>query len=191
VRSRSSRSLWALCLCGESLLADPKKPTYDEDVLPVFKQHRTNCHGNDKQKGGLNLATFPALQQGGSSGTVKAVLFSVETGEKVIEVGVENDAIPAADISADQTQIAVGSPSKLVRVYSTADGSGLREIKKHTDWVTAVEFSPDGVLPATGDRNGGLFVWESCTGREFVTLRGHPTPARLTGRAFLLPCPRT
>ena len=49
----------------------------------------------------------------------------------------------------------------------------VREIKKHTDWVTAVEFSPDGVLLATGDRNGGLFVWEAATGREFLTLRGH------------------
>jgi hypothetical protein len=329
-------SLCSLCLCGDSLLADPKKPTYDEDVLPVFRQHCVNCHGNDKQKSGLNLATFPALQQGGSSGAVvtpgepdksrlytlaahkeepkmppkaeripevqlalvrlwieqgarenagskavavkpkadialksvvkgrpegpppmpqagklpldpvvrtrrpgailalaaspwapvvavggqkqvvlyntdngqllgvlpfehgqinsvrfsrnakfllvaggrggqsgKAVLFNVETGEKVVEVGIENDAILAVDISADQTQIAVGSPSKLVRVYSTADGSVLREIKKHTDWVTAVEFSPDGVLLATGDRNGGLFVWEAFTGREFFTLRGH------------------
>lgn len=329
-------SLCSLCLCGETLRADSKKPTYDEDVLPVFKQHCVNCHGNDKQKGGLNLATFSAMQQGGSSGAVvapgdpdksrvftlsahkeepkmppsgnkiadaqlatirlwieqgarenagskavavkpkadiglksvvkgrpdgpppmpqagklkldpvvqarrpgailalaaspwapvvavggqkqvvlyntdngqllgvlpfehgqvnsikfsrnakfvlvaggrggqsgKAVLFNVETGEKIIEVGIENDAILAADISADQTQIAVGSPSKLVRVYSTADGSVLREIKKHTDWVTAVEFSPDGVLLATGDRNGGLFVWESFTGREFFTLRGH------------------
>ena len=109
--------------------------------------------------------------KGGQSG--KAVLYKVETGEKVTEVGIENDAILAADISADQTQIAVGSPSKLVRIYSTTDGSVLREIKKHTDWVTAVEFSPDGVLLATGDRNGGLFVWESFTGREYFSLRGH------------------
>lgn len=321
---------------GRVASADPTKPTYDEDVLPVFKQHCTNCHGNDKQKGDLNLATFAALQKGGSSGAVvvpgnpdksrlytlsthreepkmppsgnkvpdpqlnllklwieqggrenasgkvsvpaktvdiglksvvkgrpegpppmpaagklaldpvvrarragavlalaaspwaplvavggqkqvvlyntdsgqlvgilpfahgqinsikfsrnaqfvlvaggrggqagKAVLYKVETGEKVVEVGIESDAILAADISADQTQIAVGSPSKLVRIYSTADGSVLREIKKHTDWITAVEFSPDGVLLATGDRNGGLFVWEAFTGREYFSLRGH------------------
>ncbi len=109
---------------------------------------------------------------GGQSG--KAVLFNVETGAKVLEVGEkESDAILAADISADQTQIAVGGPSKIVRVYSTTDGSVLREIKKHTDWVTAVEYSPDGVLLGTGDRNGGLFVWEAFTGREFFSLRGH------------------
>ena len=39
--------------------------------------------------------------------------------------------------------------------------SSLFEMKKHTEWVTAVEFSPDGVLLATGDRNNGLVVWEA------------------------------
>jgi hypothetical protein len=110
--------------------------------------------------------------RGGQSG--KAVLYKVETGEKVLEVGAsETDAILAADISADQTQIAVGGPGKIVRIYATLDGSVIREIKKHTDWITAVEYSPDGVLLATGDRNGGLFVWESFTGREYFNLRGH------------------
>src|SRR5262249_9403302 len=79
----------------------------------------------------------------------------------------------AADISADQTQIALGGPSKVVRVYSTKDGKLLHEIKKHTDWVYALEYSPDGVLLASADRNGGLFVWEAHTGREFFSLRGH------------------
>jgi hypothetical protein len=327
----------ALLAGGSRALADAKNPTYDDDVLPVLKQSCVNCHGNDKQKGGLNLATYAAMQQGGSSGEVvkpgdpaksrlytltahldepkmppngnkvadaqiatlklwieqgarqnagskapvmpkatadiglksivkgrpegpppmpavgklkpeplvvarrpnavlamaaspwapllavggqkqvilyntdtnavvgfmpfehgqinsvtfsrnaklllvaggkggqsgKAVLYKVEDGSKVLEVGIENDAILSADISADQTQIAVGSPSKLVRIYSTTDGKVLHEIKKHTDWVTAVEYSPDGVLLATGDRNGGVFVWEAHTGREYFALRGH------------------
>src|SRR5436309_2248380 len=61
-------SLCTLCLCGSTSTADPAKPTYADDVLPVFKQHCTNCHGNDKQKSDLNLATFAALSKGGSSG---------------------------------------------------------------------------------------------------------------------------
>ncbi|HVL14863.1 MAG TPA: c-type cytochrome domain-containing protein, partial [Gemmata sp.] len=328
-----------LALGGEGRVrADGKNPTFVDDVAPVLKQHCQNCHGNEKQKGDLNLATYSAMQQGGSAGPVvtpgnpdksrlytltahlqepkmppsgnkipaeqiallklwieqgakenagskvnipaapktdiglksvvkgrpegpppmpaigklkldpvvtarrpgavlalatspwaplaavggqkqvilydtdtgahlgfipfehgqinsikfsrnarfvlvaggkggasgAAVLFNVETGEKVLEVGkAETDAILAADISADQTQIAVGGPSKIIRVYNTLDGSVIREVKKHTDWVTAVEYSPDGVLLATGDRNGGLFVWEAFTGREFFTLRGH------------------
>lgn len=332
----SAGVIW-LGISGSAVRADANKPTYEEDVLPVLKTACINCHGNDKQRGGLNLATFSATMEGGSSGAVvnpgdpdksrlytlsahieepkmppngskmddgklkllrtwieqgarenagskmaapakpktdiglnsvvkgrpegpppmpipgklglepvvqarrpgailamaaspwapllaiggqkqillyntdtadllgvipfehgqindlkfsrnarlllaaggiggqsgKAVLYNIETGDKIIEVGIESDAILAADISADQSQIAVGSPSKLIRVYSTQDGSVLHEIKKHTDWVTAVEFSPDGVLLATGDRNGGLFVWEAFTAREYFSLRGH------------------
>jgi hypothetical protein len=322
---------------GSQVLADGKNPTYVDDLTPVLRQHCFGCHGNDKQKGGLNLATYVELQKGGGSGTVvtpgnpdksrlftlvdhreepkmpsstqkipaeqialiklwieqgaretagskvsiaampkteiglksvvkgrpegappmpaadklrtepvvtsrrpnavlalatspwaplaaiggqkqvilyntdtgaflgvipfehgqinsikfsrnarfilvaggrggqsgKAVLYKVETGEKVVEVGNESDAILAADISADQTQIAVGGPGKIIRIYATADGSVVREIKKHTDWITALEYSPDGVVLATGDRNGGLFVWEGFTGREYFSLRGH------------------
>jgi WD40 repeat protein len=103
----------------------------------------------------------------------KVVVWNVATGERIVEVGDETDAVLAADISADQTQIALGSPSKVIRVYSTKDGQLVREIRKHTDWIYAVEFSPDGVLLATADRSGGLFVWEANTGREYFSLRGH------------------
>ena len=61
----------------------------------------------------------------------------------------------------------------MVTIYSTKEGTVLHKLKKHTDWVTALEFSPDGVLLAPGDRNGGLVVWEAATGREFYDLRGH------------------
>jgi WD40 repeat protein len=109
--------------------------------------------------------------RGGKSG--KVVIWSVTKGDRLFAVGDESDSVLAADISPDQTRVALGGPSKLVRVYSTKDGKVLSEMKKHTDWVTSLEFSPDGVLLATGDRNGGLFVWEAFTGREYFALRGH------------------
>ena len=89
------------------------------------------------------------------------------------EVGEELDVVLAADINEDHTRIALGGPGRVVRIYSTADGSLLHEIRKHTEWIYAVEFSPDGVLLATADRNGGLFVWEAETAREYQNLAGH------------------
>ena len=109
--------------------------------------------------------------RGGKNGS--ATLFNIKTGLKVLTVGQESDAVLAADISPDQTQIALGGPSKVVRVYSTVDGKLLHEIKKHTDWITSIEYSPDGVLFASGDRSGNLFVWESHNGKEYFTLKGH------------------
>ncbi len=67
-----------------------------------------------------------------------------------------------------------GPAKKILRVYSTATGELLFEQKKHTDWVTAIEFSPDGVLLASGDRANGVLVWESDTGKEFYQPRRAP-----------------
>ncbi|MES2794034.1 MAG: c-type cytochrome domain-containing protein [Planctomycetota bacterium] len=114
------------------------------------------------------------LAGGGRAGqSGRVIVWDVKTGQRVFEVGNEYDAVLAADISADNSQIALGGPRKIVRVYSTKDGELMYEIKKHTDWVTSLEFSPDGVLLATGDRSNGLFVWEAFTGREFYVLNGH------------------
>ena len=139
------------------------------DLLGVLPFPEGTPHVLKFSRNGLLL-----LAGGGHDGkSGKVVVWSVTTGERIIAVGEETDAILAADISPDQTQIALGGPSKMIRLFSTKDGKMVNEIKKHTDWVTAIEYSPDGVLLATGDRNGGLFVWEAYTAREYFSLRGH------------------
>ncbi len=115
------------------------------------------------------------LLAGGGQGAAKglAVVWDIKTGQRIIQVGDELDEVLAADISADQSLVALGGPGKVVRVYSTATGELAYEILKHTDWISSLEFSPDSVLLATADRAGGLHVWESFTGREYLTLPGH------------------
>lgn len=107
----------------------------------------------------------------GASGRV--VVWDVRTGKRLFEVGDELDSVLCADISSDQRFIALGSPSKVIRVYSTSTGELAYEIRKHTDWMTSLAFSPDSVLLCSGDRNGGAFVWEAATGSEYLTLKGH------------------
>jgi WD40 repeat protein len=108
---------------------------------------------------------------GAHRGTV--VVYEVKTGQRVFQVGDELDVVLAADINENHTMIALGGPGRTVRIFATADGSLQHEIRKHTDWVTSLEFSPDGVLLATADRNGGMFVWEADTAREYQSLKGH------------------
>jgi hypothetical protein len=79
----------------------------------------------------------------------------------------------AADLSADQQWIALGGPDRVLKIYRTKDGALEHRIKKHTEWVTAIEFSPDSKYLATGDRNGGLFIWEAESGQEMFNLAGH------------------
>jgi len=103
----------------------------------------------------------------------KVVLFDVRTGKRLAAIGQETDIVLAADLSADGKLVALGGPSKLVKVYSVADGKLLFQLKKHTDWITALEFSPDGSRLATGDRAGGIFLWESATGGGLGALAEH------------------
>ncbi|MEI8380445.1 MAG: c-type cytochrome domain-containing protein [Planctomycetota bacterium] len=118
------------------------------------------------------------LMAGGGRGSHsgKVILWDLKTGKRIAEVGSEYDVVLAADISPDHTQVALGGPKKIVRVYDTSTGELLYEKNKHTDWITALEFSPDGVLLATADRSNGLVVWEAFTGREFYFLTGHTGP---------------
>ena len=115
------------------------------------------------------------LLAGGGHGAAKGlcVVWDIRTGERMMTVGDELDEVLAADISADQSFVALGGPEKIVRVYNTSTGELVYECKKHTDWIYSLEFSPDGVLLATADRSGGLLVWEAHTGREYLTLSGH------------------
>jgi WD40 repeat protein len=103
----------------------------------------------------------------------KVVIWDITTGEQIAAVGEEQDTVLTADISPDQTLVALGGPSRFLKIYSTKTGELLHKIKKHTDWVTAVAFSPNGELLASADRNGGISIWEPDNGQELFTLAGH------------------
>jgi hypothetical protein len=113
------------------------------------------------------------LAGGGQEGKRgRVVVWDVKTGDRVLEAGEETDVVLAADLSSDRRLVALGGPQKLVKILDARDGELIHTIKKHTDWVTALEFSPDAGKLATGDRAGGLHVWDS-EGRILFTLNGH------------------
>src|SRR5436853_2598671 len=45
-------------------------PTFDRDVKPIFERRCSSCHGEEKQRGGLNLATLADVMKGGEDGAV-------------------------------------------------------------------------------------------------------------------------
>lgn len=109
--------------------------------------------------------------QDASLGTV--FVYDVKSGQRVFQIGDELDVVLGADVNNTHTRVALGGPQQIVRVFATSDGALIGQIDKHTDWIYAVEFSPDGVLLATADRSGGLHVWEAETLRLYMTLDGH------------------
>ena len=107
-----------------------------------------------------------------------AVLFDVATGKRLASVGDESDAVMAADLSPDESQIAIGGSSRIVKIFSTETGKLLHTLTKHTDWVTAVAFSPDGKLLATGDRIGNIHLWDAKSGGVVLPLSEHKKSVR-------------
>src|SRR5436190_24191603 len=62
-----------LTLLGAAAYAESpsaKRVTYDEHMVPIFREHCFACHNQDKKKGGLRLDNYTSLRQGGSSGEV-------------------------------------------------------------------------------------------------------------------------
>ena len=56
---------------GLVFAAEPKKVTYEDDVLPIFRDNCLKCHNPDKLKGDLDLSSFSSAIKGGGSGTTK------------------------------------------------------------------------------------------------------------------------
>ncbi|EMI45272.1 c-type cytochrome domain-containing protein [Rhodopirellula sp. SWK7] len=115
------------------------------------------------------------LIAGGGEHSVRgiAAVYEIEKGSRVATVGDEYDVVFDADCNDKLSRIALGGPQKMLRIFDATDGSLLFDLKKHTDWIYSVAFSPDGVLVASADRSGGLVVWEADTGRQFLDLTDH------------------
>lgn len=106
------------------------------------------------------------------------VLYDIRSGNRVARAGDELDIVLGSDINDMLTKVALGGPKRMVRIHDVGTGEQLFELKKHTDWVFSVRFSPDGILVASGDRAGGLVLWEADTGRLYLDLVGHKDAIR-------------
>lgn len=109
---------------------------------------------------------------GAKSGRVQ--VFDFLTGRRLATLGEEFDVVRAADLASRGDRLALGGTTKVVKVLSTRDGALIHKIEKHTDWITDVTYSPDGILLATADRAGALFVWEAASNALLYAMPTHP-----------------
>ncbi|YCM46699.1 c-type cytochrome domain-containing protein [Verrucomicrobiaceae bacterium 227] len=143
--------------------------TETEDWLGALPFPEGTIHAiKFSRDGSLLLA---AGGRGAHSG--KVIIFDVKTGQRVAEIGDEQDSVLAADLSADHQFVALGGPGKIVKIFELKTGKQLHRIKKHTDWITSISFAPTGHQLATADRNGGIHVWEGDSGAIIYSLSEH------------------
>ena len=139
---------------------------------------------------------FPAdgrfLASGSSDGTVR--LWDIDTGKQTAVFAGHLGGIEAIAVSSDGKTVVSGDDWKGTLVlWDTETGE---QIKRHTTYrdnlirrlqislnkrrtvtypnaITALAFSPDGKIFASGHRDGILRLWDSENGRKLSTLRDH------------------
>jgi dipeptidyl aminopeptidase/acylaminoacyl peptidase len=60
-----------------------------------------------------------------------------------------------------------------VRVWSLTDGKLVHKLSGHTDWVRAIDYSPDGRLLASAGNDRRILLWEAATGTQLEVLATH------------------
>ncbi|HCK51926.1 MAG TPA: hypothetical protein DIC23_01840 [Planctomycetaceae bacterium] len=117
--------------------------------------------------------------QAGVSGVV--VGWTVRTGKRLFAVADGEDVVLAAALDPSGKQLAIGS-NRMVRIVETPSGRTIRRLAGHTNWIVSMGFSPDGQRLITGDRGGGLVLWETRQWDRVSALPGHRGP--VTGIAW-------
>ena len=64
--------LCTLSFFSTVVTAAEKPPTYEDHVLPVFREKCCSCHNADRKAGGLDLTSYQQMMAGGNSGDVVA-----------------------------------------------------------------------------------------------------------------------
>jgi Planctomycete cytochrome C/WD domain, G-beta repeat len=143
MRFHSSRlPAFSVLLCCAS--AAPAAPTYNDDVLPVLREHCNSCHNPDKLKADLDLTTYAAAMKGGSSGVaIKAgapdasLLYRVTAHIEEPEMPPKKPKLPDAQIALLKDWIAGGA-------LESAGGTPAKARDAALNMATAAHAAPGG-----------------------------------------------
>ncbi len=141
----------------EAKPAEGAKPkiTFQEHVLPIFREHCNTCHSADQAKGGLALDTFAATMRGGAGGEVVFVgdldssrLWALVSHKESPKMPPEQDKIADAKLNLIKQWILEGALEN--------SGSKVKQIKKpsmeikvtgNSNKPTGPAAMPEGLLP--------------------------------------------
>ena len=90
-------------------------------------------------------------------------LFSVETGEKLIEFAGHDDPVRSMAVSPDGIHLLTGSSDGTARLWDI-DSAKPVWTAKLGNWVTAVAFTPDGKYVVTGTNDRGIHLLDAQSG---------------------------
>src|SRR5687767_9688857 len=151
-RSTSILAAAILPILGTTAFAQDKV-TYQDHVLPIFRNTCLNCHNADKKKADLDLSTFAAAMAGGGSGKALepgspegSLLYRLVTHAEEPQMPPKGGKLPDKDLNTIKGWIAGG-------LLENAGSQAMAPAKPKLDLAVAVNDSgkPDGPPPMPGD----------------------------------------
>ena len=84
-------------------------------------------------------------------------LWHTTDGQRIMQL--DTLGVLSMAISPDGKTIATGSCDHKVRLWEITDGTLLRTLTGHGDYVTDLAFSPSGELLASSSTDGTVIIW--------------------------------
>jgi len=103
------------------------------------------------------------------------LLFHASSGKPVSAIPTEGPVRAALAWSPDRERVAVALETE-IHLLRASDGQRLAVLRGHSSRVSALAFSADGRLVASGSWDRSACVWEADTGRRLLVLKGHSGP---------------
>lgn len=111
-----------------------------------------------------------SLASGGMDATIK--FWDVHTGSCFKSV--QGYRCTVKSVRWSSRLIATAGDDWLVHLRDTKTGKILHTLRKHTNSVNSLCFSPDGQILATGGADHNIHIWDVTSGEWISTLHGHP-----------------
>ncbi len=75
--------------------------------------------------------------------------------------------------SPDGRRLAAAGSDQVARIYDTASGDLILELRGHEDAILSIDYSPDGQYLSTGGYDETVRIWNAENGKALQILRGH------------------
>jgi WD40 repeat protein len=92
---------------------------------------------------------------------------------KAADKGLRPDA--RKGVSSPDRKVIAAADRQFIRLLDAQTGKEIRRFAGHTDTVTALAFSPDGKLLASGSKDRSASLWDIVSGKQFLKFQAqHP-----------------